>query len=134
MTQPDPLGQSMLSHMLCEKDEETTEMVGESIANTVNNVRATAPPVCNIKEYAEQVRMKTHSLCTKLYTLFTKHPHENQQSYAKHALKAIRMALRMGKGAIGLCIHSVFPFLCEKTGTNTIERLHDEIHEEEKSE
>ena len=115
---------------MTQPDEETTEVIGESVANTVRNVSTVS-----LKEYAERVRTKTQSLCNKLYTLFTKHPHENQQSYAKHALKAIHMALRMGKGAIGLCIHSVFPFLCEKTGTNTIERLHDEIHEEkEKSE
>jgi hypothetical protein len=49
-------------------------------------------------------------------------------SYAQHVLYSLRMALHMGKGAIGLCIHSIFPFLCEKTGSQTIDKLHAEIH------
>jgi hypothetical protein len=53
-------------------------------------------------------------------------------TYAGHALQALRRAIRMGKGAIGLCIHSVFPFLCEKTGTKAVEQLYEEIHSKKK--
>lgn len=108
---------------MAQPDEETTEVIGESVANTVRTVSTV-----RLKEYAERVCTKTQSFCQRLYVLFTKHPHENQQSYVKHALHTLRMAFHMGKGAMGLCIHSVFPFLCEKTGTNVIEQMHAEIH------
>lgn len=112
-------------------DEETTEMIGTSIANRVTH--SVEPFVCRcsacIREYAARVHKKTESLCQKMYTLFTRHPHEKQTSYAHHALHALRMALHMGKGAIGLCIHSIFPFLCEKTGTRTVDKLHAEMHD-----
>ena len=108
-------------------DAETTEVVGESIARTVTSVKEAGAEAC-IHSLADTCSKKTKSLCQRMYTLFTRHPNENNMSYAGHALRALRMAARMGKGAIGLCIHSVFPFLCEKTGTNTIDRLHEEIH------
>ena len=55
-------------------------------------------------------------------------------TYTGHALRALRRAVLMGKGAIGLCIHSVFPFLCEKTGTKVVDQLHEEIHQTKKKE
>jgi hypothetical protein len=53
-------------------------------------------------------------------------------SYTGHALQALRKAILMGKGAIGLCIHSVFPFFCEKSGTKVVEQLYEEIHPKKK--
>jgi len=141
MTQPDsPSEKNMLSDMLCEKDEETTEMVAESIARTVSNVLTTEvsaaePFICRctkcIREYSNRVHKKTESLCHKLYVLFTKHPHDHNLSYTQHAMRALRMALRLGKGAFALCVHSLFPFLCEKTGTNVIDRLYEELHQKQ---
>ena len=115
-------------------DTETSEEIGESVARTLHAV-ATAPTRCSsafsataLKEYAHRVHKKTKSMCQRLYTLFTTHPHEHQMSYVGHAFQALRRAIIMGKGAIGLCIHSTFPFLCEKTGTNAVEQLYEEIH------
>ena len=145
MTQPDSPSerQNTLSQMLSEKDQETTEMVGESIARTVTSVqpiveqlKAVAEPFVGrstkcIREYSDRVQQKTESLCHKMYALFTKHPHDHNLSYTRHALRALRMAFRMGKGAFALCVHSLFPFLCEKTGTNTVDRLYEEIHQKQ---
>jgi hypothetical protein len=97
---------------------EDAEIVAESIVRTTHTAY----------EGADTLSKKAKSMCQRIYTLFTRHPHNHQMSYAGHALRALRMAARMGKGAVGLCIHSVFPFLCEKTGTNTVDRLHAEIH------
>jgi hypothetical protein len=111
-------------------DTETSEEIGESVARSLHAI-ATAPSRCSSAcfcEYAGRVRRKTESLCQRLYTLFTTHPHEHQMSYTGHAIHALRRAIIMGKGAIGLCIHSAFPFLCEKTGTKTVEQLYEEIH------
>jgi len=128
---------------MTQPDQETTEMIADSLARTVSNVftteatdvtegTAAEPFICRctkcIREYSDRVQKKTESLCHKLYVLFTKHPHEHNMSYTQHALRALRMALRMGKGAFALCVHSLFPFLCEKTGTNVIDRLYQEIH------
>lgn len=113
---------------------EELEMVGESVARSLHAV-ATAPTRCSsvcFREYAHRVHKKTQSLCQRLYILFTTHPHEHQMTYTGHALHALHRAIRMGKGAIGLCIHSVFPFLCQKTGTNVVEQLYDEIHPKKK--
>ena len=127
-------------------DDETTDMLTNSLAGTIHSLTSSAsseassstssaPFVCRcstcIREYAARVHKKTESLCQRLYVLFTRHPHEKQMSYAQHALYSLRMALHMGKGAIGLCIHSIFPFLCEKTGTRTVDMLHTEIHHTE---
>lgn len=123
-------------------DTETSEEIGESVARSLHAV-ATAPTRCSsacasacasacsataLREYAFRVHKKTKSLCQRLHTLFTTHPHEHNMSYVGHALQALRRAIIMGKGAVGLCIHSVFPFLCEKTGTKAVEQLYEEIH------
>ena len=119
-------------------DTETSEEIGESVARSLHAV-ATAPTRCAsacasacsataLREYAFRVHKKTKSLCQRLHTLFTTHPHEHNMSYVGHALQALRRAIIMGKGAVGLCIHSVFPFLCEKTGTKAVEQLYEEIH------
>lgn len=115
-------------------DTETAEAIGESVARSLHAV-ATAPTRCStacLYEYAHRVHNKTTSLCQRLYTLFTTHPHEHNMTYARHALHALRRAIVMGKGAIGLCIHSFFPFLCEKTGTNAVDKLYEEIHPKKK--
>lgn len=115
-------------------DTETSEEIGESVARSLHAV-ATAPTRCSsacsataFREYASRVHKKTKSLCQRLHTLFTTHPHEHNMSYAGHAFHALRRAIIMGKGAVGLCIHSAFPFLCEKTGTKVVEQLYEEIH------
>jgi hypothetical protein len=111
-------------------DEETTEEIGESVARSLHAI-ATAPSRCSsacFQEYARRVHRKTESLCQRLYILFTTHPHDHKMSYAGHAAQALRRAFIMGKGTLGLCIHSFFPFLCEKTGTKAVEQLYEEIH------
>ena len=106
-------------------DTETSEEIGESVARSLHTIN---PTRCSLKECAKRVHKKTKSLCQRLHTLFTTYPHEQKMSYAGHAFQALRRAIIMGKGAIGLCIHSAFPFLCEKTGTNAVEQLYEEIH------
>jgi len=109
-------------------DTETAEVIGESIARSLT---CRCSSTC-LREYAHRVHKKTKSLCQRLYTLFTTHPHEHHMSYTGHALQALRKAILMGKGAIGLCIHSVFPFFCEKSGTKVVEQLYEEIHPKKK--
>ena len=117
-------------------DTETSEEIGESVARSLHAVATTSTrcsSTCLI-EYAHRVHKKAKSVCQRLHTLFTTHPHEHHMTYTGHALRALRRAIIMGKGAISLCIHSVFPFLCEKTGTNVVNQLHEEIHQTKKRE
>jgi len=130
--------------MISEKDEETTQMAGESIARTaqpiveqLKHVATTAQPLVDrcsngICEVAGRVHRKTQSICHRLHVLFTKHPKDNNMTYTRHALHALHLALRLGKGAVATCVHSIFPFLCEKTGTQTVDQLHEEIHQTKK--
>jgi hypothetical protein len=41
---------------------------------------------------------------------------------------AVRVGLRMAGGALACFVHAIFPFLCARTGSETIEKLHRQIH------
>ena len=59
---------------------------------------------------------------------FTRHPHEVGESYFQHMAVAARVGATMAGGAIACFIHAVFPFLCVRTGSATIDKLHRQIH------
>ena len=59
---------------------------------------------------------------------FTHHPHEVGESYIEHMGVASRVGLQLAGGAIACFIHAVFPFLFVRTGSETIEKLHRQIH------
>jgi hypothetical protein len=62
-----------------------------------------------------------------LYDLFTKHPHKNKMTYLHHLLRAFKISYKMSYASFCLIIHGIFPFLFEKIGSNTIEKLYEEI-------
>ena len=59
---------------------------------------------------------------------FTRHPHEVGETYFEHMGMALRVGFAMAAGAIGCFVHALFPFLCVRTGSATIDRLHRKIH------
>ena len=59
---------------------------------------------------------------------FTDHPHDVGESYFEHMTTAAGVGLRMAGGAIACFVHAVFPFLCVRTGSRTIEQLHRDMH------
>ena len=59
---------------------------------------------------------------------FTRHPREVGESYFKHMGAATRVGFKMAGGAIACFVHAVFPFLFVKTGSETIDSLHRQIH------
>ena len=59
---------------------------------------------------------------------FTRHPGEVGESYFEHMGAASRVGLKMAGGAIACFVHGVFPFLFVKTGSETIDKLHRQIH------
>ena len=50
----------------------------------------------------------------------TKHLREAGESYHEHFGMAAGFGLRMIGGGLGCLVHAVFPFLCERTGSETV--------------
>ncbi len=58
---------------------------------------------------------------------FTQHPTTVGEGYFEHMGQAFSFAGAMALGALACAAHGVFPFLCLKTGSTTIRRLHDRM-------
>ena len=59
---------------------------------------------------------------------FTQHPHELGESYFEHMGQASRVGAKMAVGALACFVHAIFPFLCVRTGSSTIDGLYRRIH------
>lgn len=59
---------------------------------------------------------------------FTNHPSEVGETYFQHMAVASRVGARMAVGAAACFVHAIFPFLCQRTGSRTIEQLHRQVH------
>ena len=59
---------------------------------------------------------------------FTRHPHEVGETYFQHMGVATRTGFKLAGGAIACFVHALFPFLFVTTGSQTIEKLHRQIH------
>ena len=58
---------------------------------------------------------------------FTKHPTEVGETYGEHFMVASRFGGAMILGGLACLVHGVLPFLCTKTGSTTIKRLHERM-------
>jgi hypothetical protein len=58
---------------------------------------------------------------------FTRHPHEVGESYPEHFGMAARFGVRMIFGGLACLVHAVFPFLCERTGSETVRELNAKL-------
>ncbi len=59
--------------------------------------------------------------------MFTGHPASVGETYTQHLLTASGFAATMFVGALACLVHAVLPFLCVRTGSTTIIRLHDRM-------
>ncbi|NRA31041.1 MAG: hypothetical protein HRU11_12370 [Parvularculaceae bacterium] len=57
--------------------------------------------------------------------LFKEHPETVGETYVEHAQVAGRMGWMMFVGSLACFVHAAFPFLCVRTGSRTIKRLHE---------
>jgi len=62
-----------------------------------------------------------------LRELFTEHPNSVEETYAEHMGMAFSFAGRMFRGAVACLIHGFLPFLFVKTGSATIDELHERM-------
>lgn len=58
---------------------------------------------------------------------FTEHPNSVGEGYFEHMRTSFSFAGRMFLAGLGCLLHGVFPFLCVKTGSNTICTLHHKM-------
>jgi len=56
--------------------------------------------------------------------LFTEHPASVGESYLEHMGQSLSFAGPLFLAALACLVHAVFPFLCVRTGSRTITRLH----------
>jgi Family of unknown function (DUF6356) len=59
---------------------------------------------------------------------FTQHPREVGEGYFEHMGHAMWFGVRMAAGAAACFVHAFFPFLCVRTGSQSIDRLHAKLH------
>jgi hypothetical protein len=58
---------------------------------------------------------------------FTHHPSSVGESYWQHMRVALGFAAAMLLGAAASLVHAVFPFLCTRTGSGIVLRLHQRV-------
>ena len=58
---------------------------------------------------------------------FTQHPESVGESYFEHMGVALSFAGAMAAGALASLVHAVFPFLCTRTGSDIVLRLHQRV-------
>jgi hypothetical protein len=58
---------------------------------------------------------------------FTEHPRSVGESYWQHMGVALSFAGAMLLGAAASLVHGVFPFLCTRTGSGIVLRLHERV-------
>lgn len=58
---------------------------------------------------------------------FTRHPEEVGESYFQHLATAAGFGATMVVGGLCVMIHAVLPFLFERTGSRTMDKLHKKM-------
>jgi len=56
--------------------------------------------------------------------LFTEHPQKVGETYSEHFVMASSFGFPMILAGIACVLHGLLPFLFEKTGSNTVRKLH----------
>lgn len=58
---------------------------------------------------------------------FTEHPATVGETYGQHFVTAMGFSLSLLRAAYCCGLHAVFPFMCEKTGSQCIEGLYERM-------
>lgn len=58
---------------------------------------------------------------------FTDHPKSVNETYFGHMKVSFSFGAKMLIASIGCFLHGLFPFICVKTGSNTINGLHHDM-------
>lgn len=63
----------------------------------------------------------------QLAKAFTEHPASVGETYFQHFNHSMSFSLRMLGGGLACMAHAFFPFLCVRTGSTQINKLHDKM-------
>jgi len=77
----------------------------------------------------KRIRACATTIQERVHHAFTEHPRSQRMTYCEHFKHAAWTALRMAGGAAALVVHSVFPFVLQTTGSDTVKALHGELKE-----
>lgn len=66
-------------------------------------------------------------MTTILSKLFVAHPSEVNETYVQHMGVALRFSGTLALAAGAALVHAIIPALCERTASNAILRLHDQM-------
>jgi hypothetical protein len=58
---------------------------------------------------------------------FTRHPRSVGESYWEHMRMAFSFGATLALAALACFAHALFPFVCEKTGSSIVRRLHERL-------
>lgn len=58
---------------------------------------------------------------------FNEHPATVGETYGEHFLAAMGFSLSLFRAAFCCGLHAIFPFMCEKTGSQCIEGLYERM-------
>jgi hypothetical protein len=67
------------------------------------------------------------SMFDRIRAQFTDHPKALGESYVEHMGMAFGFGRAMLLGGLACLLHGIFPFLCVKTGSDTIRELHSRM-------
>jgi hypothetical protein len=59
---------------------------------------------------------------------FTDHPRSVGETYWQHMRAALSFGALMFAAAAAALVHAIFPFLCTRTGSTIVRRLHDRMN------
>jgi len=77
----------------------------------------------------KRIRACATTIQERVHHAFTEHPRTLRMTYCEHFKHAAWTALRMAGGAAALVVHSMFPFVFQTTGSDTVKALHGELKE-----
>lgn len=63
----------------------------------------------------------------KLWRWFTLHPASVGETYLQHLRAASTFGVRMLVGGTACLVHALFPFLCIRTGSDCVAKLHSQM-------
>jgi len=64
-------------------------------------------------------------------TLFLKHPREQNMTYLEHFAHAMKYSGKLLYGSVVLFVHAFIPYYFEKTGSNIIREINEELNKDE---
>lgn len=77
-----------------------------------------------VKSFQKNTSIVPETDRSQFMKAFTAHPESVGESYFEHLRMSFGFGARMLVSGLGCFLHGIFPFICVKTGSQTIDELH----------